>query len=97
MDLQRLPVLFERKLIMWFVILGVAMLALKYLEISFVAGLDWWIVLAPFGLAVLWWVWADKSGYTKRIEMEKMDKRKSDRIEKQRIAMGMLSAKKRRK
>ncbi|RYX95952.1 MAG: TIGR04438 family Trp-rich protein [Comamonadaceae bacterium] len=82
---------------MWFVILGVAMLALKYLEISFVAGLEWWMVLAPFGLAVLWWIWADKSGYTKRVEMDKMEKRKTDRIEKQRIAMGMLSAKKRRK
>ena len=82
---------------MLFVLLGLALMALKYLEIGFVAGLDWWIVLSPFVLAIAWWAWADKTGYTKRIEMEKMQKRKDDRIEKQRIAMGMLSAKKRRK
>ncbi|MDO9402633.1 MAG: TIGR04438 family Trp-rich protein [Polaromonas sp.] len=82
---------------MLFLILGVALLALKYLEIGFVAGWDWWWVLSPFALAVAWWAWADKSGYTKRIEMEKMQKRKDDRIERQREAMGMLSAKKKRK
>jgi hypothetical protein len=44
-----------------------------------------------------WWAWADASGYTKRKEIEKMEKRKQDRIDKQRDAMGMLSAKKRKK
>jgi small Trp-rich protein len=79
---------------MFFLIIGVIGLLLKYLEIGPVATLDWWIVLIPFGLAVLWWWWADASGYTKRKEMDKMDKRKQDRIDKQRDAMGMLKRKK---
>jgi len=82
---------------MYFLILGIAALALKYLEIGPVANWSWLIVLSPFALAVAWWAWADASGYTKRKEIEKMAKRKDTRIEKQREAMGMLSAKKRRK
>jgi small Trp-rich protein len=78
---------------MYLLMLGIAGLLMKYLEYGPVADWSWWIVLSPFGLAVLWWTWADKSGYTKRVEMEKMDKRKQDRIDKQRDAMGMLSAK----
>jgi len=46
-------------------------------------------VLAPFGLAVAWWSWADASGYTRRKAMEREDKRRLDRINKQRDAMGM--------
>ena len=79
---------------MFFLLVGVAGVLLKYLEIGPVATLDWWIVLVPFGLAVLWWWWADASGYTKKKEMEKMDKRKQDRIDKQRDAMGMLKKRK---
>jgi len=82
---------------MYFLLLGIAALALKYLEIGPVATWSWFIVLSPFAMAVAWWAWADASGYTKRKEVEKMAKRKDDRIEKQREAMEMLSAKKRRK
>ncbi len=69
--------------------IGLVLLALKYLEIGAVAGWDWWLVLAPFGLAVAWWTWADWSGYTKKKAVQKMDRRKQDRIDKQREAMGM--------
>jgi len=82
---------------MFFLLLGIVGLALKYLEIGPVATWSWFIVLSPFLLAALWWWYADASGYTKRREVEKMDKRRDDRIEKQRHAMGMLSAKKRKK
>lgn len=78
---------------MYFLIIGILMLAMKHLEFGVVATWSWWIVLSPFGLAVLWWAWADKSGYTKRVEIEKMDKRRQDRIDKQRDAMGMLPKK----
>lgn len=78
---------------MYFLLIGVAALFMKYQEVGPVAAWSWGIVLSPFGLAVVWWAWADKSGYTKRVEMEKMDKRKRDRIDKQRDAMGMLSRK----
>lgn len=75
---------------MLFLLLGVVGLVLKYLEIGPVAAWSWWVVLSPFALAVAWWAWADKSGYTKKREMDKMDRRKTERIEKQRVAMGML-------
>jgi small Trp-rich protein len=78
---------------MLFLLLGMVGLVLKYLGIGPVATLSWWYVLAPFGLAVLWWAWADKTGYTKRKEVEKIDARKKQRIEKQREAMGMLPKK----
>ena len=74
---------------MYFLLLGIVGLLLKYLEIGPVAALSWWLVLIPFALAVAWWAWADSSGYTKRKEIQKMDKRKQDRIDKQRTAMGV--------
>ena len=76
---------------MYFLLIGIVALALKYLEIGPVATWSWLIVLSPFALAVLWWWYADASGYTKKKEVEKMDKRKQDRIDKSREAMGMLS------
>ncbi|MCY7371038.1 MAG: TIGR04438 family Trp-rich protein [Polaromonas sp.] len=75
---------------MYFLLLGVALLALKGLEIGPFAAWSWWLALLPFALAVVWWAWADRSGYTKKKEMDKMDKRKAERIDKQRDAMGML-------
>ena len=54
---------------------------------------SWWITLIPFGLAVAWWSFADATGYTKRREIDKMDERKQERIDKQRDAMGMLPRK----
>lgn len=74
---------------MFFLLLGVAGLLLKYLEISPVAQLDWWMVLTPFGMAVAWWAWADASGYTKRKAMEQMDLRKQERLAKQNAALGI--------
>lgn len=75
---------------MYILLIGILGLLLKYLEIGPVAELSWWWVLSPFALAVVWWSWADSSGYTKRKEIEKMEARKKQRIEKQRVAMGQL-------
>ncbi|HEY3049722.1 MAG TPA: TIGR04438 family Trp-rich protein [Polaromonas sp.] len=81
---------------MYLLLMGIVALALKYLEIGPVAVWSWWVVLSPFALAVAWWTWADASGFTKQREIDKMAKRKQERIDKQRAAMGMLSAKKRK-
>ena len=78
---------------MYFLLIGLAGLALKYLEVEPVGAWSWWVVMAPFGLAVAWWAWADSTGYTKKKEMDKMDQRRKERIEKQRVAMGMLPKK----
>lgn len=69
--------------------LGIILLLMKYLDIDPVVGWSWWVVLAPFALAVAWWSWADASGYTRRKAMEREDKRRLDRINKQRENMGM--------
>jgi small Trp-rich protein len=80
---------------MYFLGLGLVFLLCKYLEVGPMATWSWWIILAPFALAVLWWAWADASGYTKRKVMERENERKSDRIERQKDALG-LGLKKRR-
>ena len=68
--------------------LGLLLLALKVLEIGAVANWSWYVIAAPFLLTVAWWAWADSVGYTKRKEMEKMEKRKQERIDKHKEAMG---------
>ena len=68
--------------------LGLILLALKSLGIGAVANWDWWLVLLPFVLAVLWWAWADWSGYTKKKVMAREDRRRDERIERNRVAMG---------
>ena len=74
---------------MAFVLLGLALLAMKLAEIGPVAGWAWYIVLAPFGLAVLWWGFADSTGLTQRRAIEKMDKRKADRRQRDMDALGL--------
>ena len=81
---------------MIFLGLGILLLALKYLEIGPVAVWSWWVVLAPFGLAVLWWAWADSSGYTKRKAMEREDARRKARIDSHKDAIGTNYKKKKR-
>ncbi|TMH13387.1 MAG: TIGR04438 family Trp-rich protein [Betaproteobacteria bacterium] len=74
---------------MYFIVLGVLLLAMKVAEFGPVANWSWWIVLAPFGFAVIWWWWADSTGYTKRREMDKMQDRKDARRRKSLEALGI--------
>ena len=78
---------------MWFLMLGVLSVVLKYLGIGPVAQWSWWIVLIPFALALAWWAWADWSGYTKRKVIERENARKQARIDRQRSNLGLLSSK----
>ncbi|HEY0957389.1 MAG TPA: TIGR04438 family Trp-rich protein [Roseateles sp.] len=48
----------------------------------------WCIVLAPFGLAMLWWWWSDASGYTQRKAMQSLDAKKEARRQQQMEALG---------
>ena len=82
---------------MWFLMLGVLGVLLKYFEVGPVAQLDWWIVLIPFALALAWWSYADWSGYTKRKVVEREEARKQARIDRQRSQLGMLSSRSNRK
>ncbi len=74
---------------MWFVVIGCALLAMKLAETGFAADWSWWIILLPFGLAVLWWAFADSIGLTQRREMDKLEARKEERRQRQMDALGI--------
>ena len=78
---------------MYFLIAGLGLLVWNFWRIGFVADMSWWWVLSPFAMAFLWWLWADMSGYTKRKEMEKMDQKRKDRVDRQRESLGIQSRK----
>lgn len=73
---------------MYFLGIGLILLVLKYMAIDPVTNWSWWLVLTPFGMAMAWWYWADASGYTKRKAMDREDRRKQNRIDKQREMLG---------
>ncbi|GAA6140766.1 TIGR04438 family Trp-rich protein [Hydrogenophaga sp. 5NK40-0174] len=80
---------------MYLLLLGLVLLAMKYFGVGFAADWSWWWIWSPFAAAAVWWVWADATGYTKRKAMEKMEKRKQDRLDKQRESLGMRVKKRR--
>ncbi|MGH8796641.1 MAG: TIGR04438 family Trp-rich protein [Caldimonas sp.] len=79
---------------MLFVIAGVVLIVLNLAGIGPVGTWNWeltgdlWRFAAPFGLAAIWWVWADMSGLNKRREMEKMEQKKRDRRKENLVALG---------
>lgn len=74
---------------MWFVIAGCALLIMKLAEVGFAAEWSWLVILAPFGMAVVWWSFADSIGLTQRREMDKLDERKEERRRRQMDALGI--------
>ena len=74
---------------MWFIIVGVLLIVLKFADVAPVASLAWWWVLAPFALAAAWWAYADASGMTKRHEMDKLEDKKKQRRRKAMDALGI--------
>ncbi|SDM46263.1 small Trp-rich protein [Oryzisolibacter propanilivorax] len=74
---------------MYSLLLGLLLITLKYLGVAPVAGWSWWWVLAPFAVTAAWWGWADASGLSKRRAMEKMERRRQERIDRHKQAMGV--------
>jgi small Trp-rich protein len=64
---------------MYMVLLGVILLILKLAEFGAVGAWSWWIILSPFAVAVVWWAWADSSGWTKQREVDKMEQKRQQR------------------
>jgi small Trp-rich protein len=64
---------------MVFVVLGVILLAMWLAGMGPVGAWPWWAVFWPFAVAVLWWWFADTSGWTKRREVNKMEEKKRQR------------------
>ena len=82
---------------MYFVLLGLVFLFMKWMEYGPIATLSWLWVLSPFAMAVAWWAWADATGFTKRLAAEKDQKRKQDRVNASRANLGMVSKTTKRK
>lgn len=75
---------------MYLVGLGLVFLVMKYLSFGPVADWSWWLVLSPFPVAVAWWTFADRSGLTAKKAMEMEQKRRQDRIDRNRANMGTM-------
>lgn len=74
---------------MWFVAIGCILLLLKLADLTAVAQWSWLWIWTPFGLAAIWWIIADKTGYTKRRESEKEAARVEARRERHLENMGL--------
>ena len=74
---------------MLFVIVGVLLLVVKLAEFGPFATWSWWIILAPFAAAAIWWQVSDSLGLTQRRAMDKMEQRKVNRRERQLEALGI--------
>jgi small Trp-rich protein len=81
---------------MYFLGLGLVLLALKLSEFGWVANWSWWVIATPFALAVAWWTWADHTGYTKKKMMERENRRAQARKERTREALGQINRGRRR-
>ena len=74
---------------MWFVVVGCVLLTMKMTEFGFAADWPWLAILLPFGLAIVWWSFADATGMTRRREMDKLEERKQERRRRHMDALGL--------
>ncbi|MBX3644003.1 MAG: TIGR04438 family Trp-rich protein [Rubrivivax sp.] len=74
---------------MAFLLLGILLLTMKLAEFGPVALWSWWWVLLPFGLAVAWWGFVDATGMTQRRAIDKMERTKEERRNRNLVALGL--------
>lgn len=80
---------------MLFVLVGVVLIICNLMEWGPMAHWNWeffgdlWKFCLPFGLALVWWIWSDASGWTKRKAMLRDEARKRDRLDRNIDAMGL--------
>lgn len=71
------------------VIVGTLLLIAHLADLGPFGSWPWWAIAAPFAGAVLWWNFADNSGWTQRRVMDKMERKKAERREKAMDALGL--------
>lgn len=81
---------------MWFVVGGIVLVLLWFLEIGPLAHLAWGWLCVPFILAVVWWSVADSIGYTQRTVIRKLEERKLARRERDMEALGLTTRREKR-
>ena len=80
---------------MFFIIVGVLIIITNLAGIGPFADWTWnitgdlWKFCVPFVFALLWWIWADKSGLDKRREIEKMEEKKRNRRKENLTSLGL--------
>jgi small Trp-rich protein len=80
---------------MLFVLVGVVLVVCYLMDWGPMANWNWqffgdlWKFVLPFGLAIVWWIWSDASGWTKRKAMRRDADRKRDRLDRNIDAMGL--------
>lgn len=68
---------------MWFLAVGVVLLLMKWFEFGPVGHWSWWMVLLPFGLALLWFEIIEPFfGLDKKKVHDDVEKVKEERIKK---------------
>lgn len=78
---------------MW-LLSGVCLLALlkvlavlEAVDMAGISAMSWWWVLGGFAASAAWFAYADWSGLTNRKAMQKMERVKKERLEKQRALL----------
>lgn len=71
------------------VIVGVLLLIAHLADFGPFGTWPWWAIALPFVVAMVWWSFADNSGWTQRRVMDKMERKKADRREKALDALGL--------
>ena len=80
---------------MLFVLVGLVLIGLNLADVGPFGRWNWeffgdlWKFCVPFVLAIIWWVYSDKSGLNKRREMQRMEDKKKARREQNLEALGM--------
>ncbi|MFO0299633.1 MAG: TIGR04438 family Trp-rich protein [Pseudomonadota bacterium] len=74
---------------MYAVVLGLLLVLAKVTDFGPFGSWSWWIILAPFLAAVIWWQFSDAMGITKRREIERLEDRKRQRRAKALEALGV--------
>lgn len=67
---------------MYFLLLGLMLVALKLLGVDPVVDWPWWGVMLPFPLASLWWLISDLTGLTYKRAVEREEARRVARMRK---------------
>ena len=70
------------------ILIGLALLVLKWLDVEPLAAMEWKYTAVPFVLAAVWWKFADATGITRRQQDRKEERRVQERRRRQTEALG---------
>ena len=60
---------------------------LDWVDVAGVSALSWWWVVGGFAASAAWFAYADRSGLTSRKAMQRIERHKKERLEKQKALL----------